>query len=185
VPTIEVVTADQVSVLLDIVDALRQFAIEESSGTPNKGPLDGGVVAAASATLINTLARLDDLLAEKSRWSATAAVDLCAEITKTQQLQQKFLTQQLLSAREVTRKSFQLRPALFHYKNEFLAVYTDAITDQKIVGIGDTPEEALVDFDHAFSRPASGQHQIQVEVTEPVPATPLTVKPTKKPKAKK
>ncbi len=155
----------QVAVLLSVVDKLGEcLATEHRFTGQEKAALDGGVTASVEATLIQACNRLDSLLANPKNWGTADQDALFRAITRTHEAQQAFLASQKLSADEVRRPSFQLRPSLMRAETGFAAVYGD-ITDPSghIVGVGATPEAALLDFDAAFQRVPAQQIQVSNE----------------------
>ena len=78
-PGDSVVTMRQLNALLSVVNVLQAFAIvqdhQEGGGLPGRRELDGGVEAAAHATLVNALGRIDKLLAEDDRWNLQEAAE--------------------------------------------------------------------------------------------------------------
>lgn len=174
-PTVDAITRNHIDLLLDIITTLRPLLTSDGQ---QGGPLDGGSASAASATFIKATSRLDAIIDDSDRWAIKAANDVLAEMVKTHARQQEFLTEQAISAKEVRRPSFQLRPVLAIKDGVYYAIWGDVGTSSSVVGAGDTPDAALRDFDSAFTRKAD--EQIRLEAEEPIPETPLTVKPRRK-----
>ncbi len=151
--------AAQVQILLNIVHTLEGALSggTEYSSQP-KASLDGGARSSLETTLIHTCGRLDSILEEKKNWGVEAQDEVFDAIIATHKAQTEFLISQKLSADEIRRPSFQLRPNIVRAEVGFAAIYGDISTPNgHIIGVGKTPEEALLDFDAAFKRPPS-QH---------------------------
>ena len=187
--TKEVVTSQQVEMLLNVLDGIQPFLLAPLREGDDAPELDGGVHSSASTTFLKATNRLDAILDDAARWSTDEQNIAQTAILKTQACQQKFLEQQTLAAREVRRPAFIYRPTVYTVDGSYFAVWGDAtVTGGSIAGQGSTPNEAMLDFDAAFDRTSLEQVQFILEHhiappapdSEPVPETPLTVKPKKK-----
>lgn len=174
--TREDVTGQQVDLLLVILNNLQPYLVSRDVREGSSPELDGGVVDSAVATFVKVTDRLDAILDDSARWDTKEFNVLTEAIVSAQKAHQIFLEAQTQSVREVVRPSYQCRPTLLVSEGQFVAVWGDPA----IVGVGNTPHEALLDFDAAFHRTPPEQTKIVTE--EPVPPTPLSVKPTKKKK---
>jgi len=187
--TKEVVTSQQVQSVLEILAGIEPFLLvplrHEDSDRP--ADLDGGVACGAATTFLKATSRLDAILDDESRWGIKGHNDVQNAILRTQACQQTFLEQQSLAAKEIRRPSFIYRPAVYTHDGLFYAVWGDAASpDCSIAGAGETPEAALLDFDAAFKRVSLEQVTFILEhhtaPQEPIPSTPLTIKPSRKKK---
>jgi hypothetical protein len=182
IPSRENTSHGQLNALLVITQALQPYLIlppADLAGNPPAPQLDGGTVAAAAATFIKTCARIDELLADNSRWSLETQDALYDALIRTQEFQQQFLKAQTAGAEAITRPSFLHKPMLVLVENGYAAVYGDLTTGANIVGYGVTPEAAFADFDAAWNRKAIEQNVIAPIAPSPEPA------PEVKPKRKK
>jgi hypothetical protein len=170
VPNRETVATAQVHTLLHITNALQGYLLGPHREFDPSNPhpeLDGGALAAATVTFCNVCKRLDEILADPSRWNLDKTNELYSALTKTQAEQQRLLAAQTKVAENALLPSTQLRPSLFQHGGIFLAIYGDpAIASGHIVGRGHTPEAALHDFNLAFKRLANDQFRVEVEQDE-------------------
>jgi len=179
IPSRESTSHGQLNALLCITQALQPYLIlPPQENIPKEPQLDGGTVAAAATTFIKTCAKIDDLLADLSRWNLESQDALYDALVRTQEQQQAFLKAQTAAAESITRPSFQLKPVLVLVDNGYAAVYGDLSTGASIVGYGITPEAAFADFDAAWRRQAVEQNVITPVAPPPEPE----VKPKKKKK---
>lgn len=170
VPNRESVGNEQIHTLLHIANALQAYLLAPHREFDPSNPhpeLDGGALAAATVTFCNACKRLDEVLADTSRWDLSKVNDLYAGILKTQEEHQKLFAAQTKVAENALLPSTQLRPTILHHQGIFLAIHGDpALPSGHIVGRGHTPEAALHDFNLAFKRMANDQYQIAVEPPE-------------------
>lgn len=156
VPLKEELTNSQIQPVLDIIGALSPYLLQEAleaGGTPKSGALNGEPACAAQATFIRACARLDAIIEDESRWSLKSHNTLIAEMVKTHRAQQKFIATQQESAANLQAPHFLLRPTLAISGGRYVAYWGDINeAGRAVVGQGDTPNEALVDFDDAFDR---------------------------------
>jgi len=182
IPSRESTSHGQLNALLCITQALQPYLIlPPQENIPKEPQLDGGTVAAAATTFIKTCAKIDDILADLTRWSLESQDALYDALVRTQEHQQAFLQAQKAAAESITRPSFQLKPVLMLLDNGYAAVYGDLTTGASVVGYGLTPELAFLDFDAAWRRQAIEQNVIS-PVEQPVPPPAPEVKPKRKKK---
>jgi len=164
-PTREALTRSQLETLHTVMHNLspyllgsqRSFLASLDEDLPPK--LDGGVVASAATTFINVCSRIDEILLDKSRWDTAAHDKLYDAIAAVQKAQVDYLSAQAEGAKMLQRPSIQFHPTVANDGERFVAFYGDIKrVGYAIIGIGNTPAEALVDFDRAFLR--SPQDQI-------------------------
>jgi len=175
--TREDVTGHQIESVLLLLDHLRPFLVAPDAREGVGPDMDGGAVMAAATTFAKATDRLDAILDDSARWDIKEINTLHEALIATHTAQQAFLAAQTKSASEIIRPSFQCRPTLYVSDGKFLAVWGDT---PAIVGTGNTPNAALADFDAAFYR--TSEEQVKLTFEEPIPPTPLTVKPTRKKK---
>lgn len=158
-PTREAVVNAQIGNVLGVIHSLNPFLLYnphrmEEGGLPTTAPkLDGETALAASATFIHACARLDAILTDNGRWDMAMHDELYKSIGEVNAAQKKFLDTQREAAAQILRPSFNLRPKLISTTTEFVAFWGDPMTPgASIIGHGPTAEDALKDFDAAFSR---------------------------------
>jgi len=156
-PTRESLTRSQLETLHTIIQNLSPYLLGRPSffmpdeDTPRK--IDGGVAASASVTFINVCSRIDEMLADKSRWDTAAHDRLYDAIASVQKAQVDYLNAQAEGAKMLQRPSIQFHPTVANDGEKFVAFYGDINrVGYAIIGLGNTPAEALADFDQAFLR---------------------------------
>lgn len=169
-PSREAITNIQLSGLLAVLKSLEPYLFEPHAEVGQENPqLDGGALASATVTFIKACNRLDALLDDPARWTMDGHDQIHRAIMATQMEQQRFLQAQQRAAEIVQRPSYQLRPTIVVVDTYFVAYYGDASDASRcIVGRGDTPEKALIDFDEAFKRTPDKQWLVQ-PAAEPQP----------------
>jgi hypothetical protein len=102
-----------------------------------------------------------------------------SEFVKTHKIQQKFVAEQILSTQMLRAPHFALRPTLAVIGDDSYVAFWGDISKpgEAICGVGDTPNEALADFDDAFNRAPKEQVKIIAEnagLDSTKPKTPPT-----------
>lgn len=168
-PLKEELTDRQIGPLLAVLRELAPFLLEptrEPGSTPTADKLDGGVESAAATTFIRACARLDVLIDDAPRWELKTHNTLIAEMVKTQKAQRRFIEVQRISSETLQAPHYLLRPTLAITGGRYVAYWGSlAEAGQAVVGQGDTPEEALLDFDDAFQRTPAEQIYLVAEKT--------------------
>lgn len=161
IPLKEELTDRMIGPLLAIIRELAPFLLEptrEPGSVPTSDKLDGGVESAAAATFLRVCVRLDSLVDDGSRWTLKSHNTLVAELIKTQKAQQKFIEVQQQSSEMLQLPHYLLRPTLAVSGGRYVAWWGNInIAGEAVVGQGDTPNDALADFDDAFDRVPSEQ----------------------------
>jgi len=181
-PTREALTRSQIETLHIVIQTLNpyllgrpSFVLDEEE-TPHK--IDGGVAASASVTFINVCSRIDEMLADRSRWDTAAHDRLYDAIAAVQKAQVDYLTAQAEGAKMLQRPSIQFHPTVANDGERFVAFYGDINrVGYAIIGLGNTPAEALADFDQAFLRSPREQIIMAADAKAKAQAQP---KPKKK-----
>lgn len=171
VPSRESTNAFQVNTILAVIHNLEPFLVEPARDLGQTRPeLDGDAVCSASATFIKACDRLDQILADSTRWSMDAPNELYRALVATQVEQQAFIREQTAAAKIVQRPAFLLKPTLLVWEAGYLAFYGNPNnSDEVIAGRGPTPEAALADFDAAFARTPAQQVQAAQAFETPKP----------------
>lgn len=155
-PTKEEQTDRQLGPILAVIRELQPFLLEEIAepgSVPKDRSLDGGAASAATTTFIKACARLDSILEDAPRWTVKARDALIDAFIKTQKEQRRFIEVQRQSSEMLQAPHFILRPTLAISGGRYVAFWGNInIAGEAVVGQGDTPEEALLDFDDAFQR---------------------------------
>lgn len=157
IPTKEDLTNQQLGPILAIVRELQPYLLDDATGpgeTPTANNLRGEALIAATTTFIKALARIDNILEDNDRFSVKTHSDAMTEFIKTHKAQQKFIVEQVASTRMLRKPHFMLRPTVATMNDaQYVAYWGDIQTaGRAIIGVGNTPNEALADFDKAFDR---------------------------------
>lgn len=188
-PIREAISDLQIGTLLDVLASLQPYILSPAREIESSLPasLDGGTGSAAASTFIKACMRLETLIDDNNRWSLAAYDEQVRALTRMYEQQGLFLEAQTESAKELQRPSFQLRPILAIGGGGYVAIWGDPnYPEAALVGLGDTPDAALRDFDRAFHRKLEDQHQVIRDSNKPAPKTkskPRNYKPTKKKKS--
>lgn len=182
IPSRESTSHGQLQALLMITQALQPYLIlPPQENIPQTPQLDGGTVSAAAATFIRTCGKIDELLADASRWNLEAQDALYNSLIMTQEAQQAFIKTQTEAAAILLRPSFQQKPILCLLENGYAAIFGDLTSGAAVIGYGVTPEAAFADFDLAWKRQAVEQNVILPVASNTPPPAP-EVKPKRKKK---
>ena len=145
-----------------VLNGLREIPTEEN-GVPDTSRLDGEERIALSATLIKTLDRIDEILLDKDRWSLDRVLDIEQKLNETLNAQTAFFRAQSLTSEEQRRPYFILRPELKKTVQGWIAYYGDpAEIDSLICGAGDSPAEAMENFDRAYYRHLTPEEKAEI-----------------------
>mgnify|MGYP000902618821 CR=1 FL=1 len=181
-PNLESLVQQQIDSVLSVVDSLRPFlqSVPSFGGETPKPDLDDGVKTSVETTMIHACNRLDMLLTTEGHWKLDGHEAFVKASIEAQEAHRDFLKEQARSAAEVRRPSFQLRPTLAATSDGFIAFWGDLNTaGGAIIGRGETPAEALLDFDRAFHRAPKDQFIVVAE-----PPAESAPEPQKKPRKK-
>jgi hypothetical protein len=166
IPSQEYITEQQVVILLSALREIYPGLMNEEF--PKEAKL------AAEATFLGLCDRLDKIIADEARWSMIATTNFYDELVETQKAQREFLSTQTAAASLVLRPSYIHRPTLMRDETHFYAVWGDSTkAGGSIIGVGATPNAALIDFDAAFDRAPKDQLNLLLETENPTtPETP-------------
>jgi hypothetical protein len=158
VPTKEAVTEAQILPILATLQTLTPLLLQSHREIEYPKALDGGALSAVGAAVIKACNRLGDIFDEAARYSFADTQKFFETLQKSQEAQLEFLQAQKLASEEVRRPSFQHRPTLAVHEGGYVAYWGDVtVAGGAIIGMGATPEAALLDFDKAFSRTPAEQ----------------------------
>lgn len=160
VPARDQVSTAQIHACLSILNCLQAYVLRpyetDDSLLPKR--LDGGAPAAATATVIQVCDRLEKILADDSRWNLSDSDALYNSILETQKAMREQHAKHVQYLQEVQRPSKSYLPRLCIIQGEYIAYAGDtAFPSGLVLGKGGTPEEALRDFDRAFTRSPEDQ----------------------------
>lgn len=154
----EMATAHQVSTILSVLGmtitamSTTKDTYTETS-TPGTGEsLPAEAVTAAEVTFMTACDRLDIILKDDSRWDSKFQEQVEADYRTAMAENLASLRAQRKAAEESMSPHFRLSPQLLRMKDlAWAAVKGNPNTPNSIIGIGPTPEEALLAFDEAFA----------------------------------
>lgn len=164
-PTRESLTRTQLETLHTVIQALspfllgqdRHYFFHQAEEQVDK-KIDGGVALSASLSFINVCSRIDAILEDKTRWDTSAHDRLYEAIASVQKAQVDYLNAQAEGAKMLQRPSIQFHPTVANDGQKFVAFYGDIDKPgYAVIGLGNTPAEALADFDRAFLRTSQEQ----------------------------
>lgn len=151
----EHVTSTQLTNLLNAFSITTAFLLNahDSEHSHEGGPLDGGTKAAAEVAVISICSRIESMMAEPERWSLkshndleTALLEAYRQTTETAKHQAQAFAGAQLPHHTFTPQFAKLNTGAW------VAYYGDlADLDNAIVGVGETPEQAVRAFDDIFS----------------------------------
>lgn len=175
IPNRESIAEQQVNTALSMLHALMPYIL-----APHRDPLnppkelDGGTECAVAATFIKICSRLDAMLDDPTRWKLEDHDKLYAAILESHRVQQVFVKEQIEAAKVVQRPSYQLKPTLAVAPDNSYVAYWGNIKEAggALIGKGNTPAEALSDFDKAFHRMPSEQLVIVKDSAKPAETPP-------------
>src|SRR5262245_27242895 len=142
-------THNQVMTLLAIITTLNQSLERVDGEEPQGGAKCGGTRVGVEASLLAATNRLDEILADQTRWNLDKIDSVDDTVRRVHQQQIKTLVAQQRSCEEEIRPALILRPRVFSQNGTWFAVYGEEI-EGRLVGTGATPEAALLDFEQRY-----------------------------------
>lgn len=193
IPTREVVTEYQIHSLLSVIQAFQPYLLVPHRDWTGEEPpkLDGGTHMAAASAFTVACQKLEDVMNQPKRWDTSTHDLLYDNIAKYQQAQIEFFQAQKRVAEKLERPSYNLQPELRLIEGgRYIATYGDtSVPGRAIIGMGDTPQAALDDFDKAFQRTPAEQLMGVIEEGPSVDNPPAVCEtppvPEEKPKRKR
>lgn len=152
IQTREEATQQQVGTILSAMHLLRSFLLVDAQEFETPPRLNGEASLAANASFINACARLDKVLLDDARWAEPPYTKIHESLIDLHKAQQKHVEAQTALLENHRRPSHVFKPQFIALDTHFLCYWGDIQTGNAIIGRGDTPEQALVDFDNAFRR---------------------------------
>jgi hypothetical protein len=155
-PNRESSTAQQVNTLLSIFQHTGQFLMGAAANEMEAikgGQIDGGAKIAAEQTFAQVCAKLDTILADPDRWTLSTQTTMEKALTEAYGENAKMLHEQAEAYRRTGLPQARYTPALFHLPaGPWVAVLGDPKNlEGSVVGMGDSPQEALDAFDSQFN----------------------------------
>lgn len=156
VPGREVTTSQQVNTLLGVCGmfwSCLQGPPQLDETLPKAGTIQGEARLAAEQTFVKACEALQLILEEKDRWDFKFQRSIEKDYAEAMELNKDFLLAQRDAAEENASPHFRWSPKLMRLTNgKWLALLgTVEQIDQGVLGIGDSPAEALYAFDAMFN----------------------------------
>jgi len=161
-PQRDIMTSNQIQNLVQIGSfALHSLTYNQGVEPHQKTELDGGCKSSAEAIFIKVCDKLDDILSDTDRWNFNVQETLENKLEKMYDQNLEFLLEQTKAARQVNTPHFCYKPTLLKLPvtGEWIA-YIGSLEDveHSIVGIGNTPANALESFDSLFKGEPLPEH---------------------------
>lgn len=157
--TRDIATAQQVNTLLGVASMMaatmqqfRHFDAMEEAEKPTR--LTGEAAIAAQTTFIKACAQLDQILADNSRWDGEFHRKVEKAVEESHKANMEFFETQRKTSESLQKPHVQYRPSVKRLPDGMWCAYSGPIqTDagKCIIGIGTCPEQALKNWDNAFS----------------------------------
>lgn len=149
------VTSTQINTLMQVLGNLSVVLLNPTrDGAEGRPELDGGVVAAAEAAFIKCCTVIEDVLAEKSRWTIDMQNILEFQLGQAYDSQTEFYRSQTAMANLAQAPSTRYRPTLVPTSDgSGYIAFIGSINDlaNSIYGVGDSPAAAMRAFDEVFA----------------------------------
>lgn len=154
IPTREVTTSQQLSNLLGVAGFTASFLGHVyAEPDPDKSkPTFREAHLAAENTFIQTLAAIDKVVEDAARWTLEAQQFAEDAYKKAVKLNEEFLVAQKKAAEEIVKPHSKAHPSLLRMADgAWLAILGSlADIDNSIMGVGDSAQQALDEFDESF-----------------------------------
>lgn len=171
----------KIDTILCVQDTLRTFLLPSGGfGEPSSNAqLDDEVRTSAEATYIRSCNHLDNLLDSLKETDADKAAD--AAVLKVLKTQIQSNREQAETARSLRRPSLTMIPEIAKHPStgHWVAFYGDPNGNACIIGIGETPNDAMLDFDREFCTRQKTEKPTQSESAQ---SSPAPEKKVRKPK---
>jgi hypothetical protein len=150
----EDVTERQVDSLLGMIDRIsHNLTVLSGVDTDSHLKVDGGVQTSLEVVAMHACTRLEAILSDDSRWNCADFDRAFNQILAVQKANADFYVQQTISAKSITLPSFVYKPTLIKASGKFYAYIGDPnVLGSSIFGEGNTPNEALADFNESFDK---------------------------------
>jgi hypothetical protein len=155
-PNRDAVTQVQIGSLLNVVSVamagLLNPAYAQMDVSRPATELPGEAKVALENTLILTCERIDEIIKDTSRWSIQAQNTLESNVEAIQKEHLELIKSQTEAVKNLDLPHMKYKPTLMRMDSgNWLAVLGDVEDlDNSLVGIGESPEEALHNFDEIF-----------------------------------
>lgn len=152
----EATTAQQTQTLLQVVNTML-MSLGHFIHAPGEEPSEANRLAgeprvAAETTFILACEALDNIIKDQSRWSTEFQTKVEKSYLEAHEKNLAFIEAQRRAAEEVASPHFRYRPGLHRLLGgKWCALLGDINNqDHAIMGIGDSPDAAMKNFDEVF-----------------------------------
>lgn len=170
----------KIDTILCIQDTLRTYLLPSGGfgESANNDHLDTEVKTSAEATFIRSCNQLDSLIDSLQETDADKATD--AAVLKVLETQIESHREQAETSRSLRRPSLTVVPEIAKHPStgHWVAFYGDPNGNACIIGIGETPNDAMLDFDREFCTRQKTEKPTQSESAQ----SPAPAKKARKPK---
>lgn len=161
IPSREAVTNEHLRALISVLHELEAFAVEplRDEITGSKAPeLDGGVATAIGVSLTNVLHRIDQVIQDNARWCMKGHAKLERLLARLYSANIELLEVSKQTTLDARSPAVMFRPEIVRQDDgQIVAFYGEPDRPENwIVGLGNTPEEAMADFNKQFKATAKG-----------------------------
>jgi hypothetical protein len=148
----EDVSERQIDILLGMLDRVsHNLTILAGVNTDTHLKVDGGVQTSLEVVAMQACNRIEEILADGSRWNCNDFDKAFTQILAVQKASEEFFQQQTKSSASIQLPSFIYKPTIIRANGKFFAYIGDPNTlGMSIFGEGKTPAEAIADFDASF-----------------------------------
>ena len=155
-PSRELTTAHQIQMLLGVAGSTISMVgsmlhcPEENQERIDR--LGGELRTAAENVCVAALDRLQEMMSDKGRWDGSFQKEIESAFRVAHEKQMEVLETQQQAALEVLSPHFKYKPALAKMKDGIWMAYLGNLDDldNAICGLGETPANAVDEFDKAF-----------------------------------
>ena len=161
-PPRDMVTGNQIGMLLQAARVMAACAKMPTDEPPVGGPSDGGMQMAAEVSFVKVCDRLDRLVSDDERWSMQAQDTLEKDMSVMLKAQAGAADVHRKVASIAALPHRRLNPLLYKISDDAWVAYLGDLCNPAdcVLGVGTFPQEALQQFDSVYLGSADGRkHQ--------------------------
>jgi len=156
VPERQLTTSTQINTLLGVCGMFYSMlnAPQNPDDTlPKPGTVQGEARLAAETTFVKACEAMQGILDDKQRWDFSFQMDIEKHFREATELNREFLMAQRDAAEENASPHFRWQPKLLRLTDGRWLAFLGSLEqmDQGVLGIGESPAEALYAFDAMFN----------------------------------
>jgi len=154
IPPRDSISSLQVGTVLNalvLTGSMLRSEIDNDADSPARQKMSGECKLALESSLIKTCYRLDEIMEDTSRWTIREQDTLEGAQRKMLKEQINFSKAQTALSESINTPHYERKPQLAQFGGLWLAIEGDPRNLLAcIVGVGDTPKEAIDAYDHYF-----------------------------------